>query len=82
MPPPTDDHEAGGELVGDGPCEEITAREDAAAEEDGDIHVTHLVTAQRADVTLSAEVHQSVEVSGDHGFEDRFRPPWHAGAFW
>src|SRR3954451_5656370 len=72
----TDDHEACGDVVRDGPGEQVTAGEDAAAEEDGDVHAAtggfgDRVAAEHADIAHGAEADEGVQVCGDIRFDHR-----------
>src|SRR3954468_12605495 len=72
----TDDHEACGDVVRDGPGEQVTAGEDAAAEEDCDVHAAtggfgDRVAAEHADIAHGAEADEGVQVCGDIRFDHR-----------
>ncbi|GAA0904283.1 hypothetical protein Vau01_016140 [Virgisporangium aurantiacum] len=63
----------GGEVVGDGPGEQVAAGENAATEENPDVdpstrRLLDHKAAQRADVTPRAEVDEGVELRGDGNF--------------
>jgi hypothetical protein len=68
MPRPADNDIAGGDFVPDGPGQHITARQDAAAEQDHDIRFANLISAgktvmvQCLNIPLSAKAAENIYI--------------------